>query len=195
MIWVITSPERIYEEVERINQLMTVADVLLLRKPGWVEEEYTALLEQLRPAFRNRIMIGEQPALVRKYGLMGLHLSEKKRLQASPGELSDYTALGVPLSTSIHQPVSPGKMWRHLLLGPVFNSISKPGYAGNSAVTENIPSNAVAIGGINAANVGMVRAMGFSGAAVLGAIWQECRDPAEIYQQIKTAWIAGREPA
>ncbi|QEH40064.1 thiamine phosphate synthase [Chitinophaga sp. XS-30] len=192
MIWVITSPERIYEEVERINQLMTVADVLLLRKPGWMEEEYAALLEQLRPAFRNRIMIGEQPALVQQYGLMGLHLSEKKRLQASPGELSDYAALGVPLSTSIHRPVCPGKMWRHLLLGPVFDSISKPGYAGNSAVTKNIPSNAVAIGGVNAANVGTVRSMGFSGAAVLGAIWQERYDPAEVYRQIKTAWVAGR---
>lgn len=223
MIWVITSPERLHEEAARINRLMTVADVLLLRKPGWTAGEYAVLLEQIHPRYRSRIMIAEQPALLQEYGLMGLHMSERTRQHASPAMLERYLALGVVLSTSIHQPECPGDMWGHLLLGPVFDSISKPGYGGrfrryavNSATVENncnginsaavkgdsytvkdsthslpmsnIPANAIAIGGVKAANVGITRAMGFSGAAVLGAIWQEAGDPVEIYQEIKAAW-------
>lgn len=218
MIWVITSPERLHEEAARINRLMTVADVLLLRKPGWAAGEYAVLLEQIHPRYRSRIMIAEQPALLQEYGLMGLHMSERARLQASPTMLERYLSPGVALSTSIHQPECPGSMWGHLLLGPVFDSISKPGYGGrfghyatamvkgdcytaedsvvaesncnaiNSAPVNNIPANAIAIGGVKAANVGITRAMGFSGAAVLGAIWQEAGDPVEIYQEIKAAW-------
>lgn len=188
MIWVITSPERLHEEAARINRLMTVADVLLLRKPGWEAGEYAVLLEQIHPRYRSRIMIAEQPALLLEYGLMGLHMSERARQHASPAMLERYAALGVPLSTSIHRPYCPGTMWRHLLLGPVFDSISKPGYAANSEVVKDIPANAIAIGGVKAANVGIARAMGFSGAAVLGAIWQAEGDPVEIYRGIKAAW-------
>lgn len=211
MIWVITSPERLHEEAVHINRLLTVADVLLLRKPGWATGEYAVLLEQIHPRYRSRIMIAEQPALLQEYGLMGLHMSERARLQASPAMLERYLSLGVVLSTSIHQCDCPGSMWGHLLLGPVFDSISKPGYGGrfgryaansavvkgdcyavkdsaNSAAVNNIPRNAIAIGGVNAANVGITRAMGFSGTAVLGAIWQETGDPVEIYQEIKAAW-------
>lgn len=188
MIWVVTSPERLNEEATRINRLMNVADVLLLRKPGWTTGEYAVLLEQVHPRHRRRIMIAEQPDLLQEYGLMGLHISERLRLESAPSSLWRYAALDVPLSTSIHQPGSPGKMWHHLLLGPVFDSISKPGYTGKGEMMKNIPANAIAIGGVEAANAGAARAMGFRGAAVLGAVWQEDGDPVEIYQEIKAAW-------
>lgn len=188
MIWVVTSPERLNEEAAHINRLMNVADMLLLRKPGWTTGEYAVLLEQVHPRYRRRIMIAEQPDLLQEYGLMGLHISERLRLESAPSSLWRYAALDVPLSTSIHQPQCPGKMWHHLLLGPVFDSISKPGYTGKGAMMKNIPANAIAIGGVEAANVGATRAMGFCGAAVLGAIWQEDSDPVETYQEIKAAW-------
>lgn len=188
MIWVISSPERLNEEAARINHLMNVADVLLLRKPGWTTGEYAVLLEQLHPRYRNRIMIAEQPDLLLEYGLMGLHISERARLESPSVLLGRYAALGLPLSTSIHLPQCPGKMWHHLLLGPVFDSISKPGYAGKGAMMKTIPANAIAIGGVEAANAGAARAIGFSGAAVLGAVWQENGDPVKIYQGIKAAW-------
>lgn len=192
MIWVITSPERINEEAIRINHLMPEVDVLLLRKAGWTPGEYAVLLEQIQPRYRHRIMIAEQPDLLQEYGLMGLHISERTRLGCTPQHLARYAALGSPLSTSIHQPHCPGKMWRHLLLGPVFDSISKPGYTGKAAQMTNIPANALAIGGIAASNAGAVSAMGFSGVAVLGAIWQGNGDEAEICRKIKAAWNAGR---
>lgn len=192
MIWVITSAERLNDEAAYINRLMTVADALLLRKPGWTANEYALLLEQVHPRHRNRIMIAEQADLVQEYGLMGLHLSERSRLASPPALLGRYATLGVSLSTSIHQLQCPGKMWHHLLLGPVFNSISKPGYAGMGDSMKDIPLNALAIGGVDATNVGKARAMGFSGAAVLGAVWQGNGDQVEIYQDIKAAWSNGK---
>lgn len=185
MIWAITSPDRAHEEVARINRLLSVADVLLLRKPGWNTDAYAVLLEQLDPAFRGKIMIHEQVSLVREYGLRGLHISEYTR---NNGSAERYAAPGVPLSTSIHAPHSPGAMWTHLLLGPVFNSISKPGYAGQAAHMQHVPHNALAIGGVDASHIPAVYAMGFSGAAVLGALWQTEEDIAAVYLKIKRVW-------
>ena len=182
MIWIVTSPERIHEEAGYLNGLLIAgADVLLLRKPGWPEREYAALLDQLHD--HSRVMITGHPALLQQYPVMGLHVSEAAR----PGFDTAAAHAGV-LSTSIHVPVSPGEQWRYLLLGPVFDSISKAGYTGRGHLFADIPPNSIAIGGVQADNIHAVKSKGFRGAALLGAIWNNPSMAVQNLKNIRRLW-------
>lgn len=206
MIWVATSTTALPGELSHINSLMCAArlEVLLLRKPGFSTLEYEQLLGGIDPIFHSRIMIAGQPELVTKYRLMGLHMSEAFR---SSADLEDYR--GWKLSTSIHDEEAAWSYYpqerkgafvevqevpsynaiaSYLILGPVFNSISKPGYMGRLQEMKNIPSNALAIGGITEKNVGLLRQAGFCGAVLLGAIWNDPFNAVHTYQSIKAAW-------
>lgn len=187
MIWVATSPEALPGEISHINGLLYAGlDVLLLRKPGFSALQYERLLEGIDRLFFSRIMIAGQPELVVKYGLRGLHMSEVFRSSVA---LEDYAGKGLKLSTSIHaEQEQTGEAWHHLILGPVFNSISKPGHMGRLQEMKNIPANALAIGGITEKNIGTLRPMGFSGAVLLGAIWNDPFNAVLTYQSIKAAW-------
>ena len=210
MIWVATAPAFLPGELPQINSLMLAGlKVLLLRKPGYSALQYEQLLEGIDPIFHSRIMIAGQPELVTKYGLMGLHMSEAFRASA---DVESYR--GWNLSTSVHEeeaawsyypPERKGAfvevkeindgaasydalLWRYVILGPVFNSISKPGYMGRIQEMKNIPPNALAIGGITEKNIGLLPDAGFSGAVLLGAIWNDPFNAVHTYQSIKAAW-------
>jgi thiamine-phosphate pyrophosphorylase len=179
MIWVATSPETVAGEISHINSLLYAGlDVLLLRKPGFSALQYERFLEGIDPLFYSRIMIAGQPELVVKYGLRGLHMSEALRASITPG---DYK-----VSTSIHSVQA--LQYDHLILGPVFDSISKPGYLGRLQEMKNIPPNTLAIGGIHQKNIGSLKPMGFCGAVLLGAIWNDPFNAVPAYQSIYTAW-------
>ena len=163
MIWIITSPERIHDEAAYLNELAAAGPVtLLVRKPGWSLEAYTRLLDQLHD--HSRVMVAGFPELLTHYNLMGLHVSETARLS---GELNflrrskqeeDPIVTGTPVySTSIHSPQTPAGPWNYLLLGPVFDSISKAGYTGKGHLFQAIPPNSIAVGGVQAANVSAVK--------------------------------------
>ena len=96
------------------------------------------------------------------------------------------------LSTSVHNLEELRQLpscFDYTFFGPVFNSISKAGYA--AAVPENfvlveaekaVP--VVALGGINAGNIRLLWKMNFDGAALLGSIWQEPEKAAENFKRI-----------
>ncbi|MBR4069629.1 MAG: thiamine phosphate synthase, partial [Bacteroidaceae bacterium] len=71
------------------------------------------------------------------------------------------------------------KQYDYLLLSPIYNSISKPGYdtpfstqqlteAHNSRI---IDSRVVAMGGITPENISSTMRYGFGGVAILGCLW------------------------
>ena len=73
----------------------------------------------------------------------------------------------------------------YVFLSPIFNSISKQGYA--SAFTPKalfeakqkgiINEKVVALGGITAANINKIKSYGFGGVALLGDVWRRTADP------------------
>lgn len=213
MIWVVTAPGLVPDEASVLYGLFSAGlETLLLRKPGWSAAEYESLLQGVPPGFRNRIMLAGYPELVEPYGLKGLHLSERLRAVVPASEIARFRNSGFFVSTSVHameespvngsgrhQPVQektgrPGNTangywpagWDYLILGPVFDSISKPGYTARRF--DLIPPNAIGIGGIHPSNACKVKQMGFRGAALLGAIWQEPLLAAEIFIQAKGSW-------
>jgi|GEM_PF-3113126 len=68
--------------------------------------------------------------------------------------------------------------YNYVLVSPVFNSSSKPGYLGNPAlrrvpVTDNkmVHHKFIAMGGVKTENLHQIVAGGYVGAALLGSIW------------------------
>ncbi len=70
----------------------------------------------------------------------------------------------------------------YLFLSPIFDSISKPGYASLfdldslsgflSTLPRHLRGKVVALGGVNAENMVRCREAGFGGAAMIGAVWE-----------------------
>ncbi|MCL2101946.1 MAG: thiamine phosphate synthase [Fibromonadales bacterium] len=85
-----------------------------------------------------------------------------------------------------------------VLLGPVFDSISKHGYKSKFSkkelqagiaewrdfAPENSKTKLYALGGIESENINELAKLGFDGAAVLGAVWNYA-DPVEAFEGLR----------
>lgn len=186
---------------------------VLLRKPGWSTEQYTALLDKLPPEYYSRLLIRDHAALAARYGLAGVHWSgeEMRRSVAadskytSNGETAPVTGKKEPPtrylspenfkenSTGIHSTediTSTDKRFQTLLLSPVFNSISKPGYHGRieGILPDKNNRPVLALGGVDHTNIHLLRHWQFDGAALLGAIWKTPAQAVENYYRIQQLW-------
>jgi len=169
-----------------------------VRKPSWTAAELGAWLRGLPGEWRPRLILHEHHPLVGELGLGGRH--DK-----------DSGPAGNPLpggsSRSCHDVASLRRhlgAYRTILFGPVFPSLSKPGYGpaadfpwyelwallrqGRRAGTPGSPGSArvLAIGGITARRLARCFEIGFDGAAVLGAVWND-PDPARAFERIRDA--------
>ncbi|MDX5420520.1 MAG: thiamine phosphate synthase [Hymenobacteraceae bacterium] len=182
---VITAPENLPNETELICGLIEQGlETLHVRKPGFSEEELRAYVEQLPEVYHNRLVLHSHHQLKREFNLKGLHFPAVLRSLISSAEAHRYTC-----STSCHsledlQQAS--SLFDYAFLSPVFDSISKKGY--KSAFAEDDLKSAlqqttlpvVALGGINCGNIHKTKALGFDGAAVLGAVW-DAKDPVKAF--------------
>ncbi|KAA2244884.1 thiamine phosphate synthase [Chitinophaga agrisoli] len=199
MILIITHPEPLPNETILWQELLAAgADALLLRRPHWGPDEYGQVLTQTDPACYDRILIAGHWQLYQRFGLMGVHLSENLRNSTPRALLEALRHQRCCLSTGIHSTVAlpgAGDPWDLVLLSPVFDSISKPGYKGqfNSGfrlVRDGGGPKLLALGGVNATNAAQARQMGFDGIALLGAIWQQPAQAVEQFHAISQQWNA-----
>lgn len=208
MIWIITSPERIHEEVNIIAALLVAGvERVLLRKPDWSTAQHTALLDKLPPECYSRLLIRDHAALAARYGLGGVHWSgeEMHRLFTGNGKTLPVTSkTEQPTrslspenfkenSTGIHSAddiTLTDKRFQTLLLSPVFNSISKPGYHGllEGMLPDKNNRQVLALGGVDHTNIHLLRNWQFDGAALLGAIWKTPAQAVENYYRIQQLW-------
>ncbi|MET6999336.1 thiamine phosphate synthase [Chitinophaga defluvii] len=197
MVSIITSPERIHEEPKILRELLQAgAGSILLRKPGWSVQEYAALLDSIDPDCYPGIRISQYPELCSKYGLGGVHVGETVRATLTSRQMEYFNRQHWHTSTSIHTPAMIpvlGNIWDTLLLGPVFNSISKPGYSSRIKADTRLDKTGstariIALGGVDHTNVHLLRQMHFDGAALLGAIWQQPARAIINYHRIQAIW-------
>lgn len=176
----ITSPAPVAHEAAVINQLFAAGLPLLhLRKPEATEQQISLLLEQIHSRYYAQISLHSCHHLAGRWGIRRLHFPEKLRAAQHTAIWQQLAEQGIPASTSVHQlPVPPAfrQQFHYVLYGPVFNSISKPGY--ESVLPEHYrlpaqPVPVIALGGITPENIHHVREMHFDGAALLGALWQQ----------------------
>lgn len=187
---VIAHPSALSNEAKIINNLFENGlDVFHLRKNSCTRAYCKKLISEIDEAFHNRIALHQFHGLTADFGINRLHYKEQQRKQL----LEAKTVLNFEdtvLSTSIHQleDLNDLKGFDYTFFGPVFNSISKPGYAGVLDTDFKLPqrlnsTKLIALGGINASNAQELSLMGFDGLALLGFIWN---DPSKAVRNFKS---------
>jgi thiamine-phosphate pyrophosphorylase len=193
----ITAPTALPNEPSLLTDLLAQGlSRLHLRKPDWSASQLESLVQALPAQFYPRLVLHGHPQLVRRYQLGGLHLPAAQRATKRPRLL-----LGQTLSTSFH---SLAEISRHrcrydyVFLSPIFDSISKIGYASTFrlpvvrthlhvlAARAGYRPQVLALGGVTAENIELLEPAGFAGAAVLGAIWQSS-DPVAAFRHLQAA--------
>lgn len=197
---VITSPTEVAQEAEKLTALFKEGlDVLHFRKPDWKLEQYERLLRKLPAEHYKKIVIHSHFKLMGKYNLKGIHLQSRLLAEAEDTNVKEAFKLAskrnLAVSASMHsfQEIKNSK-WKfdYVFLSPVFDSISKKGYTSGFKPEElrafisahTLPVKLIALGGVDEGTIKQVKEYGFSGAALLGAIW-ESEDGVEKFKKIK----------
>lgn len=155
-IIVITSPWPVDKESEKLTRLLDAGlDMLHIRKPEFSPEEITSLVESLPKEYRCKMAIHYHPQLAESLGCRAHGITSKSCHSIT--ELSE-------------------KEYEYVFLSPIFDSISKRGYKSkfdSDTVDLSLSkSPVIALGGISRHNLGRVEKAGFSGAAMLGQVWE-----------------------
>lgn len=150
---------------------------LHLRKPTATKEELKAWIEDIRLPYRKRIVLHDHHDLAQAYGLGGIHLNRRNTEVPEWFSRNSFT-----LSRSCHsisEITANQADFDYVFLSPIFDSISKEGY--QSAFTRDelleakgkgiLSKNVYALGGVTFENMNEIQDLGFCGAAILGAFW------------------------
>lgn len=175
MLWiVITSPEFFNGEASFLHRLLACGvDIIHLRKPGATADECSALLDQIPPDDRRRIVIHDFFELAETYGLRGIHLNARR------GEVPLGYCGHVSRSCHTLEEVKRYKeTCDYVFISPIFDSVSKQGYASafdndtleKASVAGIIDGKVVALGGVTPDKIDYLRSFHFGGAAMLGCV-------------------------
>jgi len=161
MIIVLSSPVPVANEHQIIQQLFDAGlDLFQVYKPDFTEEEVEAYIVQIPSQYHERT---------------SLHSSHFK-----------FHAL--------EELEACRENYDYAFLSPIFDSISKMGYQGKYSMSDlkvalrKMNKRIVALGGIDEDKIETVKEAGFSGIALLGAIWQ-CDKPVDKFKLIREKWL------
>jgi thiamine-phosphate pyrophosphorylase len=152
--------------------------ILHLRKPFASLAELETLVQQIHPAYYDRIVLHDHYALAEKYRLKGIHWNARNEDFKLEGAYWQKASISRSCH-SIPEVEMYKNQYQYVTLSPIFDSISKQGYKAafseselKSAIGQGIINHQViALGGIDTSNIHQLATMGFGGAAVLGVIW------------------------
>ncbi|MES2284387.1 MAG: thiamine phosphate synthase [Bacteroidota bacterium] len=196
MVIVISNPTAIADEHAIIEQLFDEGlEIFHVRKKEFSENEMRTFIERISEKYFSKIVLHSHYSLVKEYDLKGIHVPVDFKNEASKGTLS----------VSFHSLDEVEKFenkFDYGFLSPVFDSISKEGYKRkfdfselkmyflNRKVLNNRTGNGllIALGGIDEDKIEKVKELGFSGIALLGAIWKS-ENPVEKFKRIKEQWL------
>ena len=143
-----------------------------LRRTQAGRNDMRRLIESIAPDYYPRLSVHDHHDLAKEYGLGGIHLNSRV-----PDRDPEFGGL---VSRSCHSIAEAETAdYDYCFLSPVFDSISKSGYRAafdsqslRAALSSALASRKViALGGVSAGHLGELAALGFKGAALLGAIW------------------------
>lgn len=174
---VITCPGFFPEEAGYINTLFQNGlETLHLRKPHAATEDIRNLLKAIQPEYYPYIVLHDCFPLTGEFPLKGIHLNGRNP--------QPPTRFKGSISRSCHS-LEEVCQWKnecdYVFLSPVYDSISKEGYASafppqvlqEAADSGIIDQKVVALGGVNASHIPELQSLRFGGAALLGDIWRQ----------------------
>ena len=183
-------------EAAIIQQLFVEGlELFHLRKPDADEQTVRQLIEAIPAIYHNRIVMHGFIHLMEEYDIHRWHFREEHRMSTNEETLVQLKEKGYTLSTSAHDLAVVQSLPAHFsytFFSPVFDSISKQQYKGVAGddfylANEQKAVPVIALGGIDADNIGKVAAMNFDGAALLGTIWNEPGKAVEHFKKINHA--------
>jgi thiamine-phosphate pyrophosphorylase len=161
------------------------------RKPLASLQQCKGFLSAFNKADLAKIALHQYHHLVKDFDIKHLHFKEYDRCKTDVLELESLKSNGFTLSTSVHDVNDLNTLvhFDYAFLGPVFNSISKVAYQAKMSeiwlkAIKNSDIPIYAIGGVDKTNIQQLKAFGFKGAAVLGAIWKATH-PIEEFKALK----------
>lgn len=173
---VITNPSAIANEISSIDSLFKEGLSLLhIRKPNFSAIEMVQFIHQIKPEYRDRLVVHQHHDLAEDFGINRIHFSEKNR-ENSFSIRSDQKIF----STSTHSIEDFNSLendFDYAFLSPVFTSISKEDYHPKTNLFEALQSRTnhntkvIALGGIDSKNIKETLENGFDDVALLGSIW------------------------
>lgn len=190
---VISSPRQVNNEANIINQLFKSGlQYFHIRKPEDSMEQVRTLISGIDPEFYSRLSIHQHHGLADEFKIKRLHFTESEQKKQSRNAISRLIDKGFILSASIHDlnQLPSLQDFKYLLFGPVYDSISKPGYKsklerGFKIHKINQTPLIIAVGGIWVDNLEDCKKMNFDGAAVLGSIWKNSEEAVRNFETLQ----------
>lgn len=173
-IIVITSPSDVISEAEKIELLLNLGIWRVhIRKPEWDINKTENLLKTISPSVRRNITLHDHFALAHKYEC-GVQTNSRNKTSPQCVSIISHSCHSLTEAKSL-------KCQRtYVTLSPIFQSISKPGYGGDMSILQKMTGidlsdypPLIALSGINFDNIPVIKEKKFSGAALLGAVWND----------------------
>lgn len=144
-----------------------------LRHPGMSADDVSAIIEKIDTQYHHRLSLNDFHELAARYGC-GIHLNRR-----NPVPPENFSGLTSRSCHSIKEAAEAAVGTAYRFISPVFDSISKHGYTAAFTDSElrraftdgSLDADTFALGGISCGNIPLLRDIGFSGVAVLGAAW------------------------
>ncbi|WP_258104070.1 thiamine phosphate synthase [Marinoscillum sp. MHG1-6] len=193
MLILITAEQSIEMEADILKTICdTESCTIHVRKPHLTKDGLRSWIEQFDTSVRKKMVLHQHHDLAMEYSTGGIHFKEAERTvlgEALDDQIHSYCDQGLSVSSSFHATASleESNGFDYVLLSPVFDSISKNNYKGKGFDVSGIRQKVVGLGGVSVKNLSQLKKDGFSGAAVMGAVWKSDH-PADAFSQIKEAY-------
>ncbi|MDR0790377.1 MAG: thiamine phosphate synthase [Bacteroidales bacterium] len=167
------------KEVKTIIRLLEgrVVDFVHIRKPKLNAKQTQSYLSLFPKSIREHLTLHDHYDIAAEFGIGGININKRNANE-------DISLWNGRLSYSCHSLEGVASLKEradYVLLSPVFDSISKHGYQsaftlGQLQIAKDrgiIDQKVIAMGGVSKDRVEVLKALGFGGAALLGALWKE----------------------
>ena len=190
----ITSPEDFADEHALIESLFELGlSRLHVRKPHHGGGALERWLLALDGDCRAKVVLHGHPEMAHEFNLSGFHMNAKWFAENS-ARLADS---GLSRSASAHSMAEVDSLPEgisYTFLSPIFDSISKADYKSSFDLDDvttwlfarrasGKKTSVLALGGVDADSISLVKSAGFDGAAILGGVWNYA-DPLQAWRNI-----------
>lgn len=172
----LTTPRFFVEEDKIITDLFEEGlDILHLRKPGEEPIFSERLLKLIPKQYSKQIVTHQHFYLKDEFQLMGIHLSKY-----NPTPPAGYSGHISETIHSLDDLKETKKRAQHVILSPIFDSISRPNYKSEFSIESLkaaskeglIDKKTMALGGVSIDNVKLLKDLGFGGVVLSGDLWK-----------------------
>lgn len=177
LVVVVSLGSFINDEALLINAMFECGlDIYHLRKHEASAEQINGFMQQIAPAYRDKIAVHQCHNHPIPSGVKRLHYPSGARPPRDALRRSPYIVSTSCHSMNEYQHLESG--WSYAFISPIFPSISKPGYGTDSRIDLPFPAEQsngikrIALGGLKKENLEKLVGCGADGVAFRGAVWQ-----------------------